>query len=105
MKDVLGDDASKTKAEMGMRSPWVDSAQSFGLLVSSLTFLPAWKTLSGAESLGGVLVPVALAIVVMCVGLTVQMVRLPVLWCDYRTKELVLAGRAGDGFCNSRLAA
>eukprot|EP00752_Nemacystus_decipiens_P008140 g7280.t1 len=67
--------------------PWRESVRSLALFAAVLAFLPAWKPLSGAGSLPTLLGPAALALISMVVGLTVQMVRLPVLWCD-RLKHL-----------------
>lgn len=75
-------------------SPWEESVRSLVLFAAVLAFLPAWKPLSGASSLPTLLCPVALALVAMFVGLTVQMVRLPVLWCD-RCRFLSLTARDG----------
>ncbi|CAM9930667.1 unnamed protein product, partial [Ectocarpus fasciculatus] len=81
-------------------SPWRESVRSLALFVAVLAFLPAWKPMSGAASLPALLVPAALALVAMFVGLTVQMVRLPVLWCD-RLKFLSLMEKEGLRPCGS----
>ncbi|CBJ30355.1 Glycosyltransferase, family GT8 [Ectocarpus siliculosus] len=81
-------------------SPWRESVTSLTLLVAVLAFLPAWKPMSGAASLPTLLVPAAVALVAMFVGLTVQMVRLPVLWCD-RLKFLALMEKEGLRPCGS----
>lgn len=75
-------------------SPWRESVRSLVLFAAVLAFLPSWKALSDASTLATLLGPVALALVAMFVGLTVQMVRLPVLWCD-RCKFLALVERDG----------
>lgn len=75
-------------------SPWRESWRTLFLFAVVLAFLPTWKPLSGASTLPTLLGPVALALIAMFVGLTVQMVRLPVLWSD-RCKFLSLAVRGG----------
>lgn len=75
-------------------SPWNESVRSLVLFAALAAFLPSWKSLSGASSLGTLLGPVILALVAMFAGLTVQMVRLPVLWCD-RFNFLSMAERDG----------
>lgn len=83
-------------------SPLRESLLSLALLAAALGFLPAWKGLSGAASLPTLLGPAALAVAAMTVGLTVQMIRLPVLWCD-RLKFLALVHKRGtDNFSFSR---
>jgi len=79
-------------------SPWQESVRSLGLFAALLAFLPAWKPLSGAASLPMLLGPAALALVALVVGLTVQMIRLPVLWCD-RLKFLAFMEREGLRLC------
>lgn len=81
-------------------SPWRESVRSLAFFVAVLAFLPAWKPMSGAASLPTLLGPAALALVAMFVGLTVQMVRLPVLWCD-RLKFLSLMEKEGLRPCGS----
>lgn len=85
--------------------PWRESVRSLALFAAMLAFLPAWKPLSGAASLPTLLGPAALALIAMVVGLTVQMVRLPVLWCD-RLKHLSRLEREGlqpCGNCGRRI--
>lgn len=74
--------------------PRRESVRSLALFAAVLAFLPAWKQLSGASSFPTLLGPVALAVFTFFVGLTVQMVRLPVLWCD-RCKFLALIKAEG----------
>lgn len=75
-------------------SPWRESVRSLVLFAAVLGFLPAWKPMSGASTLPSLLGPAALALIAMFVGLTVQMVRLPVLWYD-RCKFLWAVEREG----------
>ena len=75
-------------------SPWRESVRSLVLFAAVLGFLPAWKPLSGASTLPSLLGPAVLAVVTMFAGLTVQMVRLPVLWYD-RCKFLWAMEREG----------
>lgn len=80
--------------------PWRESVRSLGLFAAVLAFLPAWKPLSGASTLPTLLGPAALALIAMVVGLTVQMIRLPVLWCD-RLKHLSRLEREGLQPCGN----
>ena len=85
--------------------PSRESVRSLALFAAMLAFLPAWKPLSGAATLPTLLGPAALALVAMVVGLTVQMIRLPVLWCD-RLKHLSRLEREGlqpCGNCGRRI--
>lgn len=85
--------------------PWRESVRSLALFAAVLAFLPAWKPLSGAATLPTLLGPAALALIAMVVGLTVQMIRLPVLWCD-RLKHLSRLEREGlrpCGNCGRRI--
>ncbi len=96
-----GGSAGRSNRKLGAvppPSPWQESIRSLGLFAALLAFLPAWKPLSGAASLPMLLGPAALALVALVVGLTVQMVRLPVLWCD-RLKFLALMEREGLRLC------
>lgn len=91
-------DASKAKEGIVAKLPWVESVRSLGLLVVMLAFVPSWKTISGADTIVGVLVPAVVDVLVMCVWLTVQMVRLPVRWCDYQRNVMAMRGGGnGDG--------
>lgn len=64
-------------------SPWGESVRSLMCLVILMGVLPSWKPLSRATSLKMLLGPVFLVLLLMFTGLTVQMIRLPVLWCDW----------------------
>lgn len=64
------------------KSPWWESVRSLVLLAVCMAFLPSWKTVSKASSLGTLLGPAILTLFGVFAGLTVQMIRLPVLWCD-----------------------
>ncbi|CAM9497100.1 unnamed protein product, partial [Hapterophycus canaliculatus] len=81
-------------------SPWRESVGSLALLAAVLAFLPAWKPLSGAATLPALVGPAVLALAALFVGLTVQMIRLPVLWCD-RLKFLSLMKNEGVQPCRN----
>lgn len=85
--------------------PWRESVRSLALFAAVLAFLPAWKPLSGAASLPTLLGPAALALIAMVAGLTVQMIRLPVLWCDRLTylSRLEREGLQPCGNCGRRI--
>ncbi|CAM9394908.1 unnamed protein product [Pylaiella littoralis] len=104
-----GIDPSKPKSAEGRAlavggavppSPWRESVRSLALFAAALAFLPAWKPLSGAASLAALLAPAFMALMAMVVGLTVQMVRLPVLWCD-RFRFLALMEKEGLRPCRN----
>lgn len=80
--------------------PRRESVRSLALFAAVLAFLPAWKSLSGASTLPTLLGPAAVALIAMVVGLTVQMIRLPVLWCD-RLKYLSRLERQGLQPCGN----
>ena len=70
------------KGDVSPPSPWGESLSTLVLLALVLAFMPAWQPLSGASSLWMSLGPVVAAIGALVVVLTVQMLRLPPLWCD-----------------------
>eukprot|EP00903_Cladosiphon_okamuranus_P012157 g11404.t1 len=103
--DKGGDSASGSAIKVVPPCPLRESVRSLALFAAVLAFLPAWKPLSGAASLPTLLGPAALALIAMVVGLTVQMIRLPVLWCD-RLKYLSRLEREGlkpCGKCGRRI--
>lgn len=76
------------------RSPWGEVVVSLVLFCILMAFLPAWRSLSGASSVVMLFGPLLLAWWCLIVGLTVQMLRLPLLLYD-RIRLLALLEAEG----------
>lgn len=85
LTDVSGESSGGSTSQ---KRPLWESICSLVLFVLGMAFLPSWQKLSGSANLATVLGPAALMVVALCVGLSVQMVRLPVLWCDRQQRLL-----------------